>query len=97
MCVVSSRLHSPSQASPPPLPLSPSHPRFLSISKKLNTLWLTLSRAATELLAFLFGYVHLRAHYLVVLGTGACTSLAPHLPDCNRCHAKKSTSLSLSK
>jgi hypothetical protein len=29
--------------------------RFLSISKKMNTLWFTLSRAAPDLLAFLVG------------------------------------------
>jgi hypothetical protein len=29
--------------------------KFLSISKKMNTLWLTLSRAAPDLLAFLVG------------------------------------------
>jgi hypothetical protein len=58
-CALSLRGYTvPHRPHPPPLPLSPSHPRFLSISKKLNTLWLTLSRAATELLAFLFGYVH---------------------------------------
>ena len=31
--------------------------RFLSISKKMNTLWFTLSRAAKDLIAFLVGYV----------------------------------------
>ena len=30
--------------------------RFLSISKKMNTLWFTLSRAAKDLIAFLVGY-----------------------------------------
>jgi hypothetical protein len=29
--------------------------KFLSISKKMNTLWFTLSRAAPDLLAFLVG------------------------------------------
>ena len=30
--------------------------KYLALSKQLNTLWLTLSSAAPELFAFLFGY-----------------------------------------
>ena len=51
--------------------------KFLSISKKMNTLWFTLSRAAPDLLAFLVGYAERRlvadAHFCVC--DSCCRSL----------------------